>query len=371
MKRFTLIIFATTLFFLSVSCKSNADISSVDKESFADQDIEEQDVAAESENDFDVSDNSDPDNEVADIQFDEDNEDNEDNESYVQDIEEVPDMGSIFNDEYPDEDYAIVIESDCEMSDDCAFDNSWILPEENWSSWAYLKVVGEIGETIKSACGESGYKVKNLKDLKKKDQIYITKLTGDSVSVSSTNKTTLDSYYYGGSNPKSRGADFIYMSTTLKLSFSTDLISNMKESGERETNFGPSVSLTQSFRSESQGFMGTEVLYDKHCTIGIPKFNNGLPVGNMSGCFANNIDGSEGEDLKMMFRMELEDDKDKIIEYTNTRSDGSVAVLGDVDFNRYCFCSYDEEARELICYNYDGVKEYYERYIFHFWPKRL
>lgn len=363
MKRFTLIIFATTLLFLSVACKSNADISSVDKESFADHDREEQDVATESENDFDVSDSSDPDNEVPDIQFDEDN---EDNESYVQDIEEVPDMGSIFSDEYPDEDYAIVMESDCEMSDDCAFDNSWVLPEENWESWAYLKVVGEIGETIESACGESGYKVKNLKDPKEKDQIYITKKTGDSVNVSSTNKTTLEASYYGDGNPKSSSAYFLFMSITLNLSFSTDLIPNMKESGARETDFGPLVSLKQSFRTEWRDFGGTEIKYYKYCTIGIPKFKNDLPVGSMSGCFANNIDGSEGEDLKMMFRMEIEDDKDKIIEYTNTRSDGSIAVPGDVDFNQYCFCSYDEEARELICYNYDGVKEYYEKYYFHF-----
>ncbi|HSW60969.1 MAG TPA: hypothetical protein VLJ60_09230 [bacterium] len=348
-----------TLFLISCNSKSpkiDADISSVDKESFADHDREEQDLATESENDFDVSDSSDPDNEVPDIQFDEDN---EDNESYVQDIEEVSDMGSFFSDEYPDEDYAIVMESNCEMSDDCAFDNSWILPEENWESWAYLKVVGEIGETIESACGESGYKVKNLKDPKEKDQIYITKKTGDSVNVSSTNKTTLEASYYDGGHPKSSVWYFLYMSITLNLSFSTDLIPNMKESGARETDFGPLVSLKQNFRSEMRDFGGTEVLFSKSCTIGIPKFKNDLPAGNMHGCFANNIDGSEGEYLKMMFRMEIEDDKDKIIEYTNTRSDGSIAVPGDDDFKPYCFCLYDGK---LICYHYDGIKEYYERY---------
>ncbi len=348
-----------TLFLISCnsnSPKTDADISSVDKESFADHDREEQDVAPESENDFDVSNSFDSDNEVPDIQFDEDN---EDNESYVQDIDESSDMGSIFSDEYPDEDYAIVIESNCEMSDDCAFDNLWILPEENWESWAYLKVVGEIGETIESACGESGYKVKNLKDPKTKDHIYITKLTGDSVNVSSTNENTLDAYYYDGGHPKSSGWYFMYRFITLNLSFSADLIPNMKESGARETDFGPLVSLKQSFRREWRGFGGTEVLFSKSCTIGISKFNNDLPAGNMYGCFANNIDGSEGEYLKMMFRMEIEDDKDKIIEYTNTRSDGSVAVPGDDDFNPYCFCSYDYD---LICYQYDGIKEYYVRY---------
>ena len=110
MKRFILVIFATTL--ISVSCKSSVDVGAIDNEVVADPDIYEvQDIKPEPENDLDISDVSDPDNEAPDIQY-------EDNEALDKDAGEIKDDADDEIEDEEDFEYA------CRTYGGYSFDNS-------------------------------------------------------------------------------------------------------------------------------------------------------------------------------------------------------------------------------------------------------
>ena len=351
---------------LAVSCESGVDVSSVDNENVADTDVYEvQDVAAEKENDVDVSDVADPDNEVPDIQSDDHesvDEDGDDNS--VQDIDEGSDIEDVTNDEFPDEDYEIVLEEACETSEGCVFDTSWMLPEEDWDSWAYLQVVGEFGESSRSAhCADFNFRTNVLKAREAYDSVSISNSTGTNVGVYGSNTTI----YYSEIDYYNGYSQVFYKKIYLGFTFPTTVFPYLKESGVRETDFGPPAVISQTFSHSASHKGGTDTFFYKRCVLGIAKIRDDLPVGNMTGCFDNIINGEPGEKLEMMFRVQIEDDKDKLLEYSNIKYDGSIAVRGDEDFSPYCHCSYDEEEQKLTCYNYDGVEEYYEARYFYFW----
>ena len=304
------------LLFFSVSCKSSADVSFVDNESVADAD-----------------------NEVSDFLSDDEVED--DNS-----VDNVPGER-----EYPDIDTGPTINKVCDTGEGCEFDTLWMLPEEDWKSWAFAQAVGKVGDDQMFCCSFQ-YSVGDMQNSSTKSGNTRIIDAGDNVDLSLSKMQ----WPVGDAYPIIALEDVF-----LRLSFDKGLIPYMKSEKLSETGYGPDVEIYQKFFKayEAADHGDFEILYKTIdiCCVGIAKLESSQPVGSMYGCFENNVDGSDGEYLKMMFRMEIETDRDKILDHINTRIDGTKAVKGDEDFKEYCKCSYSTDEKSFTCNYYDGIGE--------------
>ena len=233
-----------------------------------------------------------------------------------------------------------------------------MLPDENWDSWAYIQVVGEVNTSPLKECLYFNYLFNGF-------EYSWSPLGGEGLRVSNDNNyfdvygSKRKQYYYEG-DYFGRYYKVFYKDTTMNIKFPSSDLSNLKEFESDEVSSNFSFKLKQEFIYEDYASVIPYSHDYKDCTFGVVKVSGGMPVANISGRFEDNTDFDTEEPATMMFRVQLEDDKDKILEYINTRENGSEAVKGDQDFKTYCHCRYYEEDKILNCYNYDGEFEYYE-----------
>lgn len=85
-------------------------------------------------------------------------------------------------------------------------------------------------------------------------------------------------------------------------------------------------------------------------------------IGKIYGCFDcdDNPVGAIGETLKMMFNLKMTVDEEKILEFINTRDDGTIAAPGDDDYEPNlctCFSLYEKDEAgdpvEIDCADFD------------------
>ncbi|HQB11333.1 MAG TPA: hypothetical protein PLW37_15830, partial [bacterium] len=146
------------------------------------------------------------------------------------------------------------------------------------------------------------------------------------------------------------------------------IISLFKEDEINEVDFAAFVWFRHSFIDVTiQGSSVTSQRTRKNCWLAIAATEKveeegdtyDVPVGGIYGCFDDNVDGSVGETLKMMFKNQMTDDRDDILTFINTGDDGSVLQYGDEEFQFECQCynedgASDYDDNEVPCWEYDG-----------------
>ncbi len=147
--------------------------------------------------------------------------------------------------------------------------------------------------------------------------------------------------------------------------FNPALIPALKEAGVREAGFGSTVFFRHTFIDVTFDTSGklTAQYVRKNCFIGLSKTEEveeegevyDVPIGDMYGCFDENVDGSVGEELKMMFKNEFTEDEAAMLEFFNTQQDGSVLQYGQDGYTHLCTCYEADGTTEVNCWNeYDG-----------------
>ncbi|MCK5809191.1 hypothetical protein KAH37_09425 [bacterium] len=152
--------------------------------------------------------------------------------------------------------------------------------------------------------------------------------------------------------------------------FTPALITSMVENKICEVDFGAYTSIKEVYidaRFDNSGVL-TEQNIRRNCIIGVSKMQKieeggktfDLPVGKIYGCFDEDQVGALGETLKMMFNLEMTIDEEKILEFINTRDDGTVALENDEDYEPNsctCFSLYEKDAEgepvEIDCKDFD------------------
>ena len=247
---------------------------------------------------------------------------------------------------------------DTDTGDTCTLDSEWMEPEEGWASWAYLKMMGPIADY------DGDFQAAVFTDGKMKVTSGTTEFAdgGFMNYQSSTLLAMLTTYEFTDVDEVAGTAVVDYWDSIYQ--FSQQLVPVLKEEKVREAGFGASTFLRHTYIDVTYDTGTGAVTSDqtrKGCFVAISKTEEyiedgktyNIPVGDMYGCFDDNVDGSVGEDLKMMFKNELLDDAASILKDLNTQSDGSVLEYGEEGFMHVCSC-FDEEGTEVPCWGYDG-----------------
>jgi len=243
---------------------------------------------------------------------------------------------------------------------ECTLDDSWMTAESEWTSWGYLKMTGEIAD----------YSGDYLEALSTNGKITLTDST--TVFTEGTFMNYDDAIILvNASDYKYINVDQVAGTATIDYwdamyQFSQGLIPAMKEQAATEAGFGATVFFRHAFidvKFDSVSGSVTEQHTRKNCFIGTGKMEEvidggdtySVPIGDMYGCFDANVDGSVGEELNMMFKNEFTEDEAVMLEFFNTRSDGTVAVYGEEDYVHLCTCYEANGETEVNCWNeYDG-----------------
>jgi len=278
------------------------------------------------------------------------------------------------NDETIDED---VIEVDTETDNDsvtetdddqvvpdedvCGLPQDWLAPASEWEAWGYLRMSGEIGDY-------NG------------DYVEATFTEGKMKIASGTTDLGLGSFMnYQGTTLLADAVAYEFISQTASLAtvdyydamwqFSSQLVPLFKEDGAREADFAAFVWFRNSFIDlVIQNQQITEQRTRKSCWLALAATEEveeegetyDVPVGGIYGCFDDNVDGSVGETLKMMFRNKMTDNRDDILTFINTLEDNTVLEYGDEGFRFECECYNENGAtatvgeNEVPCWQYDG-----------------
>ena len=250
-------------------------------------------------------------------------------------------------------------DADTDGTGTCAtLDSEWMEPEEGWASWAYLKMMGPIADY------DGDFQAAVFTDGKMKVTSGTTEFAdgGFMNYQSSTLLAMLTTYEFTDVDEVAGTAVVDYWDSIYQ--FSQQLVPVLKEEKVREAGFGASTFLRHTYIDVTYDTGTGAVTSDqtrKGCFVAISKTEEyiedgktyNIPVGDMYGCFDDNVDGSVGEDLKMMFKNELLDDAASILKDLNTQSDGSVLEYGEEGFMHVCSC-FDEEGTEVPCWGYDG-----------------
>ena len=249
-------------------------------------------------------------------------------------------------------------DEDSDNPPDCTLDSEWMEPEEGWASWAYLKMMGPIADY------DGDFQAAVFTDGKMKVTSGTTEFAdgGFMNYQSSTLLAMLTTYEFTDVDEVAGTAVVDYWDSIYQ--FSQQLVPVLKEEKVREAGFGASTFLRHTYIDVTYDTGTGAVTSDqtrKGCFVAISKTEEyiedgktyNIPVGDMYGCFDDNVDGSVGEDLKMMFKNELLDDAASILKDLNTQSDGSVLEYGEEGFMHVCSC-FDEEGTEVPCWGYDG-----------------
>ncbi|HRZ80722.1 MAG TPA: hypothetical protein P5044_11995, partial [bacterium] len=216
----------------------------------------------------------------------------------------------------------------------CTLDTAWMAPEDSWESWGYLKMMGPIGEYQGTE--------------------YVPAVfTDGKITLAEMTKELIDGSYmnYQGTVLLANPAAYTFINQTstsatadywdAMYQFSAELIPAMKEEGVREAGFGATIFFRHSYIDLTiSGTSITGQFTRKNCFLALSKTEEQIieeqpydvPIGDMYGCFDKNVDGSVGEDLKMMFKNQLTEDEAALLEFFNTKEDGTVAVYGDPDY---------------------------------------
>ena len=267
------------------------------------------------------------------------------------DVDEVSDVD--IDDSNPDTDIV------------CTLDSTWMTPEDSWTSWGYLKIMGEIGD----------YSGDYVEAVFTDGKIALSDTTTELIygSVQNYEGSVLiadaSNYEFTNVNQSAGTATIDYWDAMYQLSQA--LIPAMKEQGATEAGFGATVWFRHTFidvNFDTASGKVTAQRVRKNCFVGLSKTEEqtdgtdtyDVPIGNMYGCFDANVDGSVGEELKIMFKNEFTEDEATMLEFFNTQSDGTVLQYGAVGYTQLCTC-YNEkgasetEDNELNCWNeYDG-----------------
>ncbi|MGI6395558.1 MAG: hypothetical protein ACOX2F_12680 [bacterium] len=247
----------------------------------------------------------------------------------------------------------------------CTLDKNWMTPDREWAEWSYLRMIGLVttynGNDYEAADFiEGNVKVGGItKDLRdgafqnfQNNIIIADALSYDATNIDLASGTaTIDMY------------DAMWQ-------FSRELIPVLKEEKKNEKDFAAFVWFRHSFIDVDvdfgTGFI-TEQRMRKNCWVGLAATEErkefgeiyDIPVGGIFGCFDNNVNGSVGETLKMMFRNKMTGDRNDILSFINTQEDESVLEYGDKGFQFECQCypevglnEYDGNA--ISCWEYDG-----------------
>lgn len=275
--------------------------------------------------------------------------DNEVNDEVVEDADVTDDVVT-------DDDTTTVV---------CTLDATWMTPKEEWVSWGYLKMMGEIGEYdgayVEAVFADGKIQLADVT----KELLY----GGFQNYQGSVLIADVFNYEFININESALTATIDYWGAMYQ--FSQALIPAMKEQSATEAGFGASVWFRHTFIDVDLNASGqvTAQRPRKSCFVALGNTEEvtegtdtyDVPIGDMYGCFAENIDGSVGENLKMMFKNEFTEDEEKMLEYFNTKSDGiTVVQYGEEGYTHLCSC-YNEkgasetEDNEVNCWNeYDG-----------------
>jgi len=238
----------------------------------------------------------------------------------------------------------------------CQLKDGWMSPEDSWTSWSQLKILGPIGDY-------------------EDDYIEIAVTDGIIKLASETNFFT-DGFLVNYQSDiiadvsSCKSADVDYDKGTLvfdcrdaMFQFPSQLITDLKEKEMQEAGVGANVFLFHTYKDAEFNAAGivTSEQTRKSCYLAVSKTEEieedgdmyDVPIGDMYGCFEDNVDGSVGENLKMMFKNELVEDQASLLEYVNTQEDGTILEYGDNGFQHVCQC-YDEFGTEVNCWDYDG-----------------
>ncbi len=269
-------------------------------------------------------------------------------------IDDTADMDSSDAEVADTDENAVTTDEDGCSGDD--FNPAWAQPEDSWKLWGYLKIMGEVSEKGDVAATFTDGKIKLTET--------ITELTGGSFSNAGDSIIGVNAYTYEFINTDENAGTATVDYRDAFYSFSQELIPAMKEAGISEAGFGASVFFRRTFvdiEFDTAGTVKAQYLR-KGCYLGIGKTEkvdeNGnvydVPVGDIYGSFCENEDGSAGQYLRMMFKNEFTDDESVMLEYFNTRADGTVAKYGDEDFSHLCTCYEPDGKTEIDCWKYDG-----------------
>ena len=246
-------------------------------------------------------------------------------------------------------------------TDVCALNQDWLAPASEWEAWGYLRMSGEIGDY-------NG------------DYVEATFTEGKMKIASGTTDLGLGSFMnYQGTTLLADAVAYEFISQTASLAtvdyydamwqFSSQLVPLFKEDGAREADFAAFVWFRNSFIDlVIQNQEITEQRTRKSCWLALAATEEveeegetyDVPVGGIYGCFDDNVDGSVGETLKMMFRNKMTDNRDDILTFINTLEDNTVLEYGDEGFRFECECYNENGAtatvgeNEVPCWQYDG-----------------
>lgn len=250
---------------------------------------------------------------------------------------------------------------DKEVSDDdgdcAAIDSEWMEPEEDWEAWSYLKMMGPIADY------EGEYQPAVYTDGKAKTSHGTTEFTDGSFMNYQDSVLLADAAAYEFIDVDQAAGTAVVDYWDIMLQVSLQLIPLMVEQGAYETGFGATVSFRHTFIDVTINASGqvTSQQVRKNCYLAVSKTEEveeegetyNVPIGDIYGCFEDNVDGSVGEDLKMMFKNELTEAQADLLTAFNEQQDGTVLEYGDEGFMHICQC-YDEEGTEIDCWAYDG-----------------
>ena len=239
----------------------------------------------------------------------------------------------------------------------CTLDSEWMQPEDGWSSWAYLKMMGPIGDY------DGEYAAAVFTDGKIKLSSGTTDFADGSYMNYQSQILLADAAAYEFTDVDQGAGTAVVDYWDAMYQFSLQLIPLMKEEGATEGGFGATVTFRHTYIDVEFDASGSVTSQEvrKNCYLAVSNTEEmeeegetyDVPIGNIFGCFGDNTDGSVGEDLKMMFKNDMTEDQTALLEFFNTQTDGTVLAYGDEGFQHLCMC-YEADGTEVDCWAYDG-----------------
>ena len=228
--------------------------------------------------------------------------------------------------------------------------SSWMTPDSSWKSWSYLKMMGEVydlgGDVIDAVFTDGKAKLSDV-SVSFEEGSYANSF-GTVVAVASSYKMLNYDEAAGTAT-----VDYWEM----EHMFPGGLTGAMKEAGMYENGSGAYVTVTNALMDIEFDKTGTvtDQFLRKKCYLAISKTEEveidgeifDVPIGGIAGCFEDNVDASAGEELKMMFKNELADDRETVEAYFNTQPDGTLLAPDDENYIPQCQC-YEKDGQTKI-----------------------
>jgi len=251
---------------------------------------------------------------------------------------------------------------------ECTLDKEWLSPETDWASWAYLRMTGEIGEY------NGDYVEATYTEGKVKTTAGTTDLEAGSYMNYQNSVLLADAVAYEFLNVNQTAGTGVVDYYDAMWQFNKQLVpifieDGPNEDGGNEAEFGGFVFFRNTFidvNFDTNGYV-TEQRVRKNCWLAVAATEEieeegetyDVAIGGMYGCFGENVDGSVGETLKMMFKNKMTDDRADLITWINTQADGTVLEFGDEGFVFECECYNEDGASDTVdnsvpCWQYDG-----------------